>query len=128
MRKKEKPRHWHKTKEESESCLRIARLLQGLLGSIASIQLQKLQQSLMTILRTQFPQKLKEGSCTNPDFLGGLQSENNIKINLFEVSTSFHYFVHSFSLCLSLSLSIYIYIYIYIGLVYLFNDITTIVS
>ena len=64
----------------------------GSFGRITRIQLWKLQQSLMTISRTQFSQKLEEWNCTKPDFTGGLQSENHIKINLFEISRCFHYF------------------------------------
>ena len=45
----------------------------------------KITAELMTISRTQFPQKLYERSCTEPDFTGELQSENYIKINLFEI-------------------------------------------
>ena len=45
----------------------------------------------MTISRIQFPQKLWEESCTKPDFTGGLQSENHIKISLFNISKYLHY-------------------------------------
>ena len=47
----------------------------------------------MTISKTQFPQKLHEGSCTKPDFKRGLNPENHIRINFFEISRCFHYFV-----------------------------------
>ena len=73
--------------EESESYqIETVTLVRGLLGKITRIKLRKLQQSLMTISRTQFPQKLLEGSCTKPDFTGGLQLKKNIKIDLFEIS------------------------------------------
>ena len=93
-KKKEKRPHWSKTLEESKSCLiETVRLLRGLLERITKIQLRKLQQSLMTISRTQLSQKLFEKSCTKLDFSGGLWSENHIEINLFEISMFFHYFV-----------------------------------
>ena len=77
--KKQTP-HWSKNLEESESCLiGTVGLLHELLERIPIIQLRKLQQTLMTVSRTQFPQK---GTCTKPDFTGGLQSENHIKIDL----------------------------------------------
>ena len=92
--KEGKPPHWSKTLEESEICLiGTVKLLREFWGRITRIQLQKIQQGLMTISRTQFPQKLYEESKTKTKFTGGLQSENHIKINLFEISTCFHYFV-----------------------------------
>ena len=51
----------------------------GSFGRITRIQLQKLQQSLMTISRTQFPQKLFEGSYTKLGLKGGLQPAKNLK-------------------------------------------------
>ena len=58
-KKKEKPPHRSKTQKESESCLiGTVGLLHGLLKRITRIRLRKLQLSLMTISRTQFPQKL----------------------------------------------------------------------
>ena len=51
----------------------------------------------MTISRTQFSQKLYEGSCTKLDFTGGLLT----KLYLFEISMCFYYFVQP--------LSIYVY-------------------
>ena len=70
-------------------------LLHGLLRRVTRIQLWKLQQSLMTISIMQFPQNLWKGSCTKLDFMGVLQSENHIRISLFEISLCFHYFVQS---------------------------------
>ena len=40
----------------------------------------------MTFLRTQFPEKLFEGSWMKPNFTGELQSENHIEIN-FSLAT-----------------------------------------
>ena len=100
--KEEKPYHWSKTLEEIKSCLiGNIRLLRGLLGRITRTELRKFLQSLMNISRTQFPQKLFEGSCTKSDFTRGLQTENHIRINLFEISRCFYY---------SIVLSIYKYI------------------
>ena len=58
-----------------------------------NIQRQKLQLSLMIILRTHFLKKRPvERIGTKPDFTGGPQSENPIKINLFEISRCFYNF------------------------------------
>ena len=103
--KEEKPPHWLKTLKESESCpIKTVELLHGLLGRIMRIQLRKFEQSLVTISRTQFPQKRWEGSYTKLDFLEGLQAVNPCWNN-FEISRFFHYFVQPPK---------YIYIYIYI--------------
>ena len=81
--------------ESASYLIETVGLLRRLLGQITRIHLRKLLQGLMTISRIQFAQKLWEWSRTKSDFTGGLQSENHIKINLFEISRSFHYFVQS---------------------------------
>ena len=58
-------------KQNFGSCLiGTVGLLRGLLGRITKIQFRKLQQSLMTISRTQFPQNLLERCCTISNFTG----------------------------------------------------------
>ena len=93
---KEGKKSLYKTLEDCESCLKgAAGLLRRLLGRVTRRQLRKLPQSLMNISRTHFPPKLFEWSYTKPDFTGGQQSEYHIKMNLFEISRYFHYFVQS---------------------------------
>ena len=53
----------------------------------------KITAELNDHLENQFPQKVLEGSCTKPDFTGGVQSKNYIKIDLFKISRCLHYFV-----------------------------------
>ena len=86
------------------SCLiRTFRILCGLFEKITRIQHQNLQQSLMIISRTQFPQKLLEMSCTKPDFTGELQSENHNSlvwfVGFYGISTFVGYLMPNPFLC-----------------------------
>ena len=94
-KKRKKPLHWSKTQEERK-LLGTVGFLRGFLGRITRIQLRKLQQNFMTISRALFFQKLSEKNCTKSDFMEGLPSENHIKINLFEISQRFRYFLNSY--------------------------------
>ena len=90
--KEGKPPHWSKTLEESESCLiGTAGPLRRLLGKIIRMLLRKLQQGLMTISKTQVPQKTVRRELHKAGFHG--RGAIHIKINLFLIFKCFHYFV-----------------------------------
>ena len=48
--------------------------------------------------------KMQEGSCTKPDFTEGLQSKTHIKLNVFDISRCFQYFVQSLYAMLRVSI------------------------